>query len=171
MDNRCVSSLRCRITFSFCLCSMLLLSALAVIQPAYASHVLQLTNGQGKTTQLSMTQLNAMPQFSISTCTPWTEQRHTFSGPKLSQVLAQAGIYNQRIEIQAINGYQITLSPADLSPYAPILATEIDGKPMRIRDKGPLWLILPLDQYPVLHKSLFYAQMAWQIKSIRAVKD
>ncbi|MGL4458984.1 MAG: oxidoreductase, partial [Plesiomonas shigelloides] len=87
-----------------------------------------------------MTQLNAMPQFSISTCTPWTEQRHTFSGPKLSQVLAQAGIYNQRIEIQAINGYQITLSPADLSPYAPILATEIDGKPMRIRDKGPLWL-------------------------------
>ncbi|MGL4678718.1 MAG: hypothetical protein ACRCWC_04985, partial [Plesiomonas shigelloides] len=63
---------------------MLLLSALAVTQPAYASHVLQLTNGQGKTTQLSMTQLNAMPQFSISTCTPWTEQRHTFSGPKLS---------------------------------------------------------------------------------------
>ncbi|MGL4268973.1 MAG: hypothetical protein ACRCR6_04210, partial [Plesiomonas sp.] len=81
------------------------------------------------------------------------------------------GIYSQRIEIQAINGYQITLSPADLYPYAPILATAIDGKPMRIRDNGPLWLILPLDQYPVLHKSLFYAQMAWQIKSIRAVKD
>lgn len=171
MDNRCASSLRCRITFTVCLMTGLLLSQFMFSQTAHATSVLQLTDVQGKTTPFSISQLNALPQFEIRTCTPWTEQRHTFTGPRLSQVLALAGIYSQRIEIQAINGYQITLSPADLSPYAPILATEIDGKPMRIRDKGPLWLILPLDQYPVLHKSIFYAQMAWQIKSIRAVKD
>ncbi|MGL4907233.1 MAG: hypothetical protein ACRC6N_08200 [Plesiomonas sp.] len=133
--------------------------------------VLTLTNGRTAPLMLSIEQLNALPQHDITTSTPWHTQARTFSGPSLTDVLALGDIESDRIEIGSINGYQITLSSAELAPYDPILATHVDGEEMRIRDNGPIWLILPLDQYPSLHNSAFYAQMAWQIRSINAVKD
>ncbi|MGL5007724.1 MAG: hypothetical protein ACRC53_10275 [Plesiomonas sp.] len=133
--------------------------------------VLTLTNYHTDTIALSVSQLNALPQHQITTSTPWHTQARTFSGPSLTDILALGKIQSDRIEIDSINGYQITLSPTELAPYDPILATHVDGKEMRIRDNGPIWLVLPLDKYPNLHSSTYYAQMAWQIRSIHAVKD
>ncbi|MGL5758680.1 hypothetical protein [Plesiomonas sp.] len=133
--------------------------------------VLTLTNENIETLKLSMGQLNALSQHEITTSTPWHSEARTFSGPSFTDVLALGGIRSTRVEIVSINGYQITLSPDELTLYDPILATHVDGEEMRIRDNGPIWLILPLDQYPNLHNSAFYAQMAWQIKSIHSVKD
>ncbi|MGL4600730.1 MAG: hypothetical protein ACRCVE_04365 [Plesiomonas sp.] len=133
--------------------------------------ILTLIRDRTTQTTLSIGQLNALPQYQITTSTPWHTQARIFSGPRLSDVLALGDINSNRIEISSLNGYQITLSLAELAPYSPILATHVDGEEMRIRDNGPIWLMLPLDQYPSLHNSAFYAQMAWQIRSINAVKD
>ncbi len=103
--------------------------------------VLTLTNGRTNALALSIGQLNALPQYEITTSTPWHTQARTFSGPRLSDVLALGDIQSNRIEIGSINGYQITLSSAELAPYDPILATHVDGEKMRIRDNGPIWLI------------------------------
>ncbi len=47
-----------------------------------------------------------------------------------------------------------------------ILAWQDDGMTMRVRDKGPLWFILPLDQHPELRRSEFTDMMIWQLSAI-----
>ena len=51
--------------------------------------------------------------------------------------------------------------------FAPILmALEQDGEPLRLRDRGPLWVILPSDQYPELAADTQNFKSIWQLKSL-----
>ena len=48
----------------------------------------------------------------------------------------------------------------------PQFLTDSDGKPMSVRDKGPLFIVFPFDENPALRSELYYGRSAWQVKSI-----
>ena len=41
------------------------------------------------------------------------------------------------------NDYAITLPLDDVQADAPLLAFLMDGQPMSLRDKGPVWMVYP----------------------------
>ncbi len=42
----------------------------------------------------------------------------------------------------------------------------MNGKPMRVRDKGPLWLVYPRDQRAELQNAVMDERWIWQLFEI-----
>lgn len=111
--------------------------------------------------------LDQLTQYEITTHTPWYDQAKTFRGPRLQDVLTKVGANGTQLTITALNDYSVQVPASDAAQYQVILARTIDGKPLSIRDKGPLFLIYPFDQYPELRNKLYYGRAIWQISQIK----
>jgi hypothetical protein len=44
-----------------------------------------------------------------------------------------------------------------------LVADSLEGEPMAIRDKGPLWIIYPLSAHSELRSADTEAKMVWQL--------
>ena len=113
-----------------------------------------------------MAMIQALPQHEIVTSNPWVEKPHKYMGPKLADVLTAVKANGKSITLTALNSFQIRINWDKVRQYDPILAWQDDGVTMRVRDKGPLWFILPLDQHPELKRSEFTDMMIWQLSAI-----
>ncbi|MFC5706719.1 molybdopterin-binding oxidoreductase [Aeromonas eucrenophila] len=110
--------------------------------------------------------IQALPQHEIVTSNPWVDKPHKYVGPKLADLMTAVGAEGKSITLTALNSFQIRVNWDKVKQYDPILAWQDDGMTMRVRDKGPLWFILPLDKYPELKRSEFTDMMIWQLSSI-----
>jgi len=113
-----------------------------------------------------MAMIQALPQHEVVTSNPWVDKPHKYVGPKLADVLTEVKANGKSITLTALNSFQIRINWDKVKQYDPILAWQDDGMTMRVRDKGPLWFILPLDQQPELRRSEFTDMMIWQLSAI-----
>ena len=113
-----------------------------------------------------MAMIQALPQHEVVTSNPWVDKPHKYVGPKLADVLTEVKANGKSITLTALNSFQIRIKWDKVKQYDPILAWQDDGMTMRVRDKGPLWFILPLDQHPELRRSEFTDMMIWQLSAI-----
>lgn len=120
----------------------------------------------GEVARFDMKMLEALPQHSFTTRTPWFDRPVQFTGPLLADVLAAVKAQGRSIRASAINDYTITLPFADASAHQVIVARLLDGKPMAVRDKGPLFVIYPFDSDAALRTSVYYERSIWQLKSL-----
>lgn len=116
--------------------------------------------------RFDMKMLEALPQHSFTTRTPWFDRPVQFTGPLLADVLAAVKAQGGSIRASAINDYTITIPMADASAHQVIVARLLDGKPMAVRDKGPLFVIYPFDSDAALRTSVYYERSIWQLKSL-----
>jgi hypothetical protein len=110
--------------------------------------------------------LDALPQVEVNTLTPWTDQEDSYQGVRLSVLLDELEARGQRIDATALNDYSMLLNLQAAREYPVILATRKNGKVMRVRDKGPIWVIYPLSDFPELRKEEHHQAMVWQLKSL-----
>ena len=115
---------------------------------------------------LDTDRLDSFPQKTIETTTPWTEGVQRFSGPTLSYLAGLGGPAPTEALVIALNDYLITLPSSDWKRWDPILATRHKGVRMPVREKGPFWVIYPIDQDPVLITQLYRSRMVWQVNKI-----
>jgi hypothetical protein len=108
----------------------------------------------------------ALPRHTITTGTPWYDQPRTFEGPLLRDLLAAIGASGTTLRVEALNDYAATLPFGDAVTYNVIVADRIDGKPIPVRERGPLFIIYPFDQVPALKTEQYYQRAVWQVKSI-----
>jgi hypothetical protein len=120
-------------------------------------------NGRG---EFDMAALERLPQRSIRTETPWYSGARTFSGPLLRDVLAAASATGKALRMIALNDYSVEVPVADALEHDVILATALDGKPMSVRDKGPLFVMYPFDAKPQLRNAVYFGRCIWQLRSI-----
>ncbi len=113
-----------------------------------------------------MAMIQALPQHEIVTSNPWVDKPHKYVGPRMADVLTAVKASGKSITLTALNSFQIRINWDKVKQYDPILAWQDDGVTMRVRDKGPLWFILPLDQHPELKRSEFTDMMIWQLSGI-----
>ncbi|TNJ15452.1 molybdopterin-binding oxidoreductase [Aeromonas sobria] len=113
-----------------------------------------------------LAKLQALPQHEVVTGNPWVDKPHRYRGPKLADLLASVGANGKTVILTALNSFQISIEWDKVAKYDPILAWQDDGVVMRVRDKGPIWFMLPLDQYPELKRSEYTDMMIWQLDSI-----
>lgn len=124
------------------------------------------TNAEGKKAQFDMAMLEKLPQHSFKTRTPWHDQVREYTGPRLRDVLAAVKAEGKVLKAVALNDYQVEIPAEDAAKFDVIVARLVDGKPMAIRDKGPLFIMYPFDTTETLQSPLYYSRAAWQLKAI-----
>ncbi|NIC43008.1 molybdopterin-dependent oxidoreductase [Aquabacterium sp. A08] len=115
-----------------------------------------------------MAMLEALPQKTFTTSTPWDNRPIRFSGPLLRDVLAavQARTQAGTLKATALNDYRIQIPVADAARFDVIMATRLDGEPMSVRTRGPLFIVYPFDSRPELQSATYYERSIWQLKSL-----
>ena len=121
---------------------------------------------QGQSAHFDMPMLERLPQTSFTTRTPWYAQPREFTGPLLRDVLRAAGAHGTQLRARALNDYRVDIPFDDAQRFDVIVARLLDGTPMPVRDKGPLFVIYPFDALPELRNSVYYSRSAWQLRSI-----
>jgi len=121
---------------------------------------------QGKSAAFSMAMLERLPQHSYTVQTPWYPTPMTFTGPLMRDVLAAAGAQGEKIIAVALNDYKTELPFSDAIKLEPILARLLNGKPMAVRDKGPLFIIYPSHLHAELSSQLYFNRSAWQLSRL-----
>ena len=127
------------------------------------SGAIDVTN-QGKALVLDRAAFEALPMTIVKTETPWTEGVATFEGVPLKSLLELAGATGKQVHAIALNDYAVDVPVEDAANPQLIVAYRMNGETMRVRDKGPLWLIYPLSDDPTLRNEAVHSRMIWQIK-------
>lgn len=135
-------------------------------QTASAPPILKIIRLGAAPIEFSRAALESLPQRKMSTATPWTRGATTFEGPLLRDLLAHAGAQGSTVSAVAINDYKVTFPVADAQTYDVIVAIRRDGQYMPLRDKGPLWIIYPLDSVAELRNPETHSKMIWQLKTL-----
>ena len=123
------------------------------------------TNVNGEA-QFDRQMLEQLPQTKITTHTPWTEGLHVYEGVLLNTLLKQVGASGHKLVAKALNDYHTEIDLESLGDYPILLAFKTDGAFMRVRDKGPIWIIYPLSDYSELDTIKHYENMIWQLSSL-----
>jgi hypothetical protein len=121
---------------------------------------------QGTTAVLSISMLNQLPQRTVFTKSPWYPAGAEFSGPLLRDVLKAVGAKGKTITAYALNDYKTEIPLDDAIKYDVVLAHLMNGKPMAVRDKGPLFVVYPFDAVPELQTQVYYNRSAWQVTKL-----
>jgi len=110
--------------------------------------------------------IRALPQHHFTTGTPWHPEKHQFSGPLLRELLARVGAEGNIIQAIALNDYKVDIPIDDAKNFDMIVALEMDGEPMSVRNKGPLFILYPFDQQHETQSQVYYNRAIWQLKAI-----
>lgn len=107
-----------------------------------------------------------LPQTTMTTQTPWTDSAHTYEGVLLQDLLRHVGARGRSVLATALNDYQTQIDLDIIKQYPALLALKDNGRLMRVRDKGPLWIIYPLTEHPELNQPQYHEDMIWQLRTL-----
>ena len=128
--------------------------------------ILTLSGPDGISRDYDLAALEAMESTTLRTHTSWTDGPQSFTGVRASTLLAALLEQGTRVEAVALNDYKSTLPLQDLRDYPVIIAYKRNGEYMTVRDKGPLWIIYPQDDHPLLRSLETDQKMAWQLRRL-----
>jgi hypothetical protein len=120
----------------------------------------------GSTADFDIEMLNALAGRTTVTHSPWYDGTRSFNGPLGASLLAAVGASGTTLKVTALNDYVTEIPVSDFLDHPVILATTLDGEPMSVREKGPIFVIYPFDEQPALNNETYYGRSAWQVKSI-----
>ncbi|MDA5565159.1 hypothetical protein OW493_13690 [Cobetia sp. 14N.309.X.WAT.E.A4] len=110
--------------------------------------------------------LQALPQRETVTTTPWHDGEVSFSGPLGSALMEAVGVDSGTMRIVALNDYAANAPVQDYFDYPVILAMQAEGKRLRVRDNGPIFIIYPFSEQPDLLNEEIMTRSVWQVKRI-----
>ena len=122
-------------------------------------------SGCAQTVQLTESSLLELPQQQFKTHHSWTKEAETFSGPLLEDVLKLVCGEATKINLKALNDYSIDVDFTVAKSLKPIVAHSVNGSRLSVRDKGPLWIMVPSDELNVVSKELD-GMLIWQLSDI-----
>lgn len=151
--------------------SLCLLTPVWALDPPTGTPILTISGNVAEKNQagaavFDLAMLEALPQKSFVTKTPWDKQATKFTGPLLRDVLAAAKATGTTLTAFALNDYKTSIPVDDARQFDVIVAHRINDQPISVRTKGPLFIIYPFDSVPELKASKYYGRSAWQLKSL-----
>jgi len=102
----------------------------------------------------------------LTTWTPWTEGEIEFEGVLGRRLMEAVGAEGTEIHATALNGYQQMIPLGDFQSYDVLLAFRMNGIAMRVRDKGPIWVVYPWSDHPELDDFITREKSIWQLKAL-----
>jgi len=107
--------------------------------------------------------LRALGMHPLVTTNPFETGLQRFEGVLLSDVLNHVGASGKTIIARALDGYTVEIPVADAARYPILLAMVWNGREMTVRNKGPLWIVYPVDQFDELKKEVYSIRSIWQL--------
>lgn len=161
-----------RYFFMFAAASLALISPYATALEAPVGPVILIISGElgnpnvGKEAHFDKAMLEALDQHETITRTPWYDGAVRFSGPLGRSVLDAVDAEGDSMRVVALNEYAATIPVSDFENYDVIFAMQANGKALRIRDQGPLFVIYPFDKHPELLNEEIFSRSVWQVMRI-----
>jgi hypothetical protein len=132
----------------------------------FAQTVLNVTTPE-ESVAFSLEELLEMPQTTVVTKNDYVDDTTKFQGPRLSTLLERFEIdRTETLKVIALNDFIAEVPASDAYDYEVILAVLRDGERMSVRDKGPIWVIYPMDDHPELRDEAYNGRLVWQLKEI-----
>jgi len=117
----------------------------------------------GKQAQFDLAALEALGLTAVETSTPWTDGVIRYEGVLARDLLKHVGANGTKLVATALNDYLADIPISDLTDYDVILAVKANGEYLPIRDKGPIFIVYPLDSDPALLNNTIYSRCVWQL--------
>lgn len=119
----------------------------------------------GDEAHLDRRQLESVGLREIVTRTSWTDGDTKFEGILARNLMKAVGATGTRAQAVAANGYKVFLPLSDFEMYDVLLAFSVNGEKLRLRTKGPIWVIYPEDVK--LAGTVREERMIWQLVELR----
>jgi hypothetical protein len=123
-------------------------------------------HNDGKLLQMDLEMLEALPAYTFTTNTPWTDEPTEFTGVRIKHLLVYAGAGSTEFRALASDKYWNDLKEMDFDNIPAIVAYKRNGQYMRLRDLGPLWLMFPFDEFPEISTEKYKTACVWQLIGI-----
>jgi hypothetical protein len=123
------------------------------------------TNAPGRA-DFDLANLEHLGLSRLVTWTPWTEGEIEFEGVLARRLMEAVGAAGTEIQATALNGYEQTIPLDDFQSYDVLLALRMNGAAMRVRDKGPIWIIYPWSDHPELDDFVTRGKSIWQLAAM-----
>jgi len=120
----------------------------------------------GRMAHFDRAMLEALPQAQTQTHLPWFDGPSSYQGPLLSALLDAVGATGDTLVVGALNDYSAEIPLSDVRDYDVILAMSRDGRPLGVRNQGPLFVIYPFDDHPEILTRIYLTRSVWQVSSI-----
>lgn len=117
----------------------------------------------GNPVRFDLDRLKSLPAITVKTVTPWTDGENTFEGVRVRDLLDRLGGKGSAVLVDSIDDYQIAIPMADFRDYDVIVAYAMNGQPLPLDDKGPLWIIYPFSAHFGLQKDIYFSRSVWQL--------
>jgi hypothetical protein len=102
----------------------------------------------------------------LTTWTPWTEGEVEFEGVLARRLMEAVGARGSEVEVHALNDYEEVIPIEDFNRYDVLLAMRMNGRVMRVRDKGPIWIVYPWSDHPELDDFATREKSVWQLSAL-----
>ncbi|NIX77618.1 hypothetical protein [Microvirga terricola] len=122
------------------------------------------TNAPGEA-RFDKAMLEALGSASITTSSEVSDKAQFFEGVPLRAVIERIGGKGATMKATALNDYTVDIPLEDLK-YEPLLALRVDGQVLKVRDKGPIWIIYPRDSVAILKDVRFNSRWVWQLSRL-----
>jgi hypothetical protein len=123
------------------------------------------TNAPGRA-EFDRAMLEALGVETLTTCTSWTDGPQRFEGVQASKLLQVLGAEGSAVRATALNDYVAEIPTDMIKDYPVLLALRQNGVVLTARDKGPIWMVFPRDDYPELNDPRIDIQWVWQLREI-----
>ena len=145
----------------------ILAAALLILPTIGAAQTILTVSTPEQSATYTLEELLALPQTTVVTTNDYVDTATTFQGPRLRAVLEPLNVGpDATLKMVALNDFSSNVPAVDAFEYDVILAVLRDGEPMSVRDKGPIWVIYPMDDHAELRDEAFNGRLVWQLKTI-----
>lgn len=145
--------------------------------PLAQTEIVLTVSGQGRlkleyggSAAFSIDMLRALPSETFITSTVWTEGINRFTGVPLAalvdSLLSDSNNRPASLLATAANDYAVHIPVPETGTRYPIIAYEMNGETMSLREKGPLWVIYPFDTEVEYRSETIYSRSIWQVEKI-----
>lgn len=107
------------------------------------------TNAPGRA-DFDRAMLEALGISSIEATSPWTDGRRKFHGVLARDLMLAVGAQGQLVTATGQDDYSVDIPASDFMRYPVLLALQMDGKYLHIRNQGPVLIVYPRDDYTEL---------------------
>lgn len=121
------------------------------------------TNAGGEA-HFDMDMLRALGEHTVTTSTFFASGVHTFKGVLFSDLMDRVGAQGRTVTAKALDRYMVDIPLGDFRAYKVLLAYEKNGEVLRVRSKGPLRAVYPIDAHPELKNEVYESRSVWQIR-------
>ena len=118
---------------------------------------------------LTMAQLESMRAVEYRVAHPHIKRTATFQGVLVEDLAVALGIEGRDLRFEALDDYGAVIKAEDYEDYPILLAYRGDGKPLTIKDKGPLTIIFPIHAHADRFPGVKYgSQWVWYVSRVKA---